>query len=620
MALAVSLFFSTMHTSPSLLFIDSEQGNSYKLQPIIELLQSLGFSTFYEPLSSVLDESITEESLKNYDALFFLICPQLLSRIDSDCALQFRSLVSSAYSLPHTLIGIALPSFAKNDEKAQSCFELCGLTDLQTEFPEEYVEACEKFISLPLEARTTSYHTSLLPPKKRNQFFANNEKPSSLFFPNKSIIRPLLHSLQPFGVYYYDAKKKNHRYVTSLSLLEGVGIDENFKLMPLFSDEKRQLFALLHESLFELAKQYEKQEAKTVVPCRPPLPNYVENLCNSKVGGEKTKTGWFDLELFSDDKQGEKQKELIDAVLEARLDYLWLSIAPNMYYSPCALKQDKKEEFLKTLARFTALLRQQSEHSKNPIPHLLIGFEIANNLYGENLPLNCARDIYGLVYDDVPNPLDEQFWKNEIELSLKNFMNDYQDASISNGIPMSGVVLDLEMYCRKPSSTGSFLSTMVDSSLSENSYKTYFDKAQQRAEKIGNNIKKTVQKIIPNAFIGCYAPSLSSSWFYLNFYKGLSSYKNPLVLYTFNTISVPHKQWLAAQGVPTKHASVLMLSKFEKPDDLKIIGQVVDGHNGVWFNRFSRIIDDYEKEAWFALEQTPLSLRNRKVFILTIAK
>src|SRR3989304_4591839 len=74
------------------------------------------------------------------------------------------------------------------------------------------------------------------------------------------------------------------------------------------------------------------------------------------------------------------------------------------------------------------------------------------------MPKHFAVDLYHNSYRDLPSPINPTFWRQEVMKPLEVFVKHWNEKTIGNGIPLSGVVLDLEMYCRKK--TGTFLTTM----------------------------------------------------------------------------------------------------------------------------------------------------------------
>ena len=143
--------------------------------------------------------------------------------------------------------------------------------------------------------------------------------------------------------------------------------------------------------------------------------------------------------------------------------------------------------------------------------------------------------------------------------------------------------------------------------------KPYFHILEAEAKRLGNELRTFVRNKIPKAIIGCYAPNISTDWFYKGIYKGLSKPENPILLLTFNSEFYAHKDWLTSHRVQAKHASVLMLSKIRSKDDFTWVDYILQRHDGIWFNRFSRMAEPYHKD-WSTLEQTSLTMDDRNKF------
>ena len=56
-----------------------------------------------------------------------------------------------------------------------------------------------------------------------------------------------------------------------------------------------------------------------------------------------------------------------------------------------------------------------------------------------------------------------------------------------------------------------------------------------------------------------------------------------------------------------------MLSKLQHKKDFSWLDSVLDHHQGVWINRFSRLAEPLHED-WSSLEQTPLPLQQRLEF------
>ncbi|HLB41144.1 MAG TPA: hypothetical protein VJJ83_05115, partial [Candidatus Babeliales bacterium] len=142
-------------------------------------------------------------------------------------------------------------------------------------------------------------------------------------------------------------------------------------------------------------------------------------------------------------ERSEQQQQLIQYLLSAKLDRLWLSLSPHMYLSPRARYAPQKIEFYQTLNSFYHQLTATAAQQQLPVPALYLGFEIANNLYPPHLPVPCAVDLFGHQYPDLPAPLDAEFWCTELLEPLQAVCQAVPE------IPWAGIVLDLEMYLRQ---------------------------------------------------------------------------------------------------------------------------------------------------------------------------
>jgi hypothetical protein len=368
------------------------------------------------------------------------------------------------------------------------------------------------------------------------------------------------------------------------------------------------------------------------------------------------KTAWMELNIFAPQDQTStttqqaappknqltvtgKQKELINYIINSKLDTLWISICPNCYYSPIASQKHNEKKMLDSISNFTAQLKGVSQKKNITLPKILIGFEITNNLCNGSVPNSVpkifAQDVYGNSYQDVPDPLNDDFWQNEVETPFAKFVEQWNKPEIGNGIAISGIMVDLEMYGRK---SGIFLTTMgiTQSNLSEffneqqvkpgpmtlsgsinylmnnKLSQKYFEFLEGKAKKLGTRLKDSFDKQVPGCAIALYMPNLLASWFYKGLYQGLNKPAQPLYLFSFNAEFNYHKNWFTQNNINAHHSSVLLLSKISNTESFKLTKDVLDRHNGVWLNRFSRLIEPRSND-WTAVEKPtfPESMRQK---------
>jgi len=543
--------------------------------------------------------------------------------------------------------------------------------------------ALNMFLTSPLEIRPLDYHTTLNMPHAGVSFY-NDEierllQASHIFLsilPVKQDCSPVVKATLPYGLYWFNPVRNNHVFVTTTTLASFSGISESFHVCPTSFDVRREMHTMMQQMLWELKILVRNKDLlpshdifrKNIVlgQC-PTLPESIASIGDNKtpVDQENTsgikKIAWLELPVFDDleydlsktteteivqdkRKRAQKQDLLVDYILKSGLDTLWISLTPNIFYSPIARcgskvagkKSAQEIQFLAGLSRFTQKLRAQSVKLGIPVPKIMVGFELATNLYAPNLPQLYAIDLYGNTYPDLPAPLDRSFWNNEIKLSLDLFLREWAHDDISHGLKISGVVFDFEMYCRKR--TGTFSTTMgfdnysfqkflgqkfLNQKLTSQKFvnpgtvsihdrvaflmgnklgQAYFRFLENEAENIGKDMGQFFAQKIPGCIVMCYMPNVLINWVYKGLCKGLNTHASPLHLLTFNAEFRMHEHWFKKNKITANHASVLLLSKVQAPEDFMWVDQTLDNHHGIWLNRFSRFVEDKARD-WTAVEQ-----------------
>ncbi|MCK4499122.1 hypothetical protein KAU11_01340 [Candidatus Babeliales bacterium] len=637
---------------------DTAHNESYHYDHIAQLANASNMEIDYYPLHRVLDTPQHEIPFQKYDCSFFVLCPEMLKGMQtSPAAKKVLALIKQVAHMPNKLTGLLFPSMnlgSNNPMAALSpLFSQLGIKQdpnnpRSLQHHTQLSNLTNRFLQLPPESRPRGFHTSLNLPRQGRPFNATqtitgNLTPLALLPIKKDGYQLEVKSLFPFGLYWFNPTQNNHLFISNNNLLTFSGISENFQLCPMDFPLRKKMLEALQQMLWELNSIFDKEQQEAGINTKQvlasqkiELPAALKTLgTRQNQSNQKTnKIAWMELMAFEsqEPKKVAEQKILIKMLAASGLDSLWISINPNMYYSPIAKLSGNKKVLLNALASFTEQLQEEVAKQKAKPPAILISFEIANNLYNPNLPKPHAQDLYGNSYPDVPAPLDKEFWKNEVMMPLEQFLVDWKKPGIANGIKISGVILDLEMYCRK--TTGSFLQSMgfeketisqflsppLASLLSSHSFTNYlidnrlaskyFAFLEKKAKLLGQDMKNFFNQQLPGGIIGCYAPNISIDWFYKGFYKGLSSPQEPLHLFTFNTEFDSHKKWLAENDIQANHSGVLMLSKLRTEQDFGWTKKIAKHHSGVWLNRFSRIAEIYHKD-WSTLEQTPLSFQKR---------
>ncbi len=531
-----------------------------------------------------------------------------------------------------------------------------------------FLDLVSTFLAKPLETRPLGYHTTLNLPAPGVQPFNVDDKNRELFkagtplflLPLQTEASQAMHALLPYGVYWFNQSRGNHVFITNSSVLTFAGISENFHICPMHKGLRYEMVLLLERMVFELTT-IAQQSAKhafittndvlhTVARVKQtPTPATILHSTWDAAMLERSpsihkKTAWMEIVIFDqpsaqdrinnpniDQERAARQDKLIEYCYTSGLDSLWISFNPHIYYSPIGrLKAPEKvQAFEQALALFTKKLADGARTYQRPTPAVLVGFEIANNLYEPHLPKHYAIDLYENSYKDLPAPLDADFWNTEVIEPLKKFTAEWKRPEISHGIRLSGVVLDLEMYCRKQS--GSFFTTMGCDGLTFNKFlkyqgaherdvavhdralwllnhkkgAAYFTFLEQQARTLGQTLRTAFVHETGSPTIMCYMPHIQISWFYKGLCQGLSTPAHPLYLLTFNSNFLDHEGWFERAKIPVYHQTVLMLSKLRTQDDFALVDYMLDYHHGLWLNRFSRFAEPKARD-WTSIEQPGL--------------
>ncbi|MFC1894576.1 hypothetical protein ACFLYH_01355, partial [Candidatus Dependentiae bacterium] len=623
----ICTFITANANQIKLAIFDTTHNEKYRYNQFIKICESLDYNVEYKSIAQIMDNKI---NLIKYDGILFIIDIEFLkSMAKSLVANKILNLIKTFSNEKNKLIGIALPTISGSIPNKtrlfmpifkriglninSKSFEILNIPDNKNDNSlylkkinknlEEFFLATNNFLDIPIESRGFLYHTTLKLPRKFNfQSYASKYNSNFCVLPIKHRLPIYLTPTLPYGIYFFNPIRKNHIFITSSSLLTGLGISENFHYCPTNFDLRKKILDLIQEMMWELKILVSEKNPKQINISKinknnkPILPNLLQVKTQKEKPSKTIKIAWMEIYPFEkDDQESQKQQDLlVECILKSGSNlYLWITLNPHMYYSPIAKTPQKKQLFWKSLSLFTKKLKEKSQKLKIDAPKILIGYEITNNIYNPNLPQNFSIDMYETEYPDIPNPLDNNFWENEIKKPLIPFLEEWQKPHINNGIKIAGIVLDLEMYCR--TTTGTFLDTMGFDQQNFNKYcqlnslksspknksckeqlnlliknqsmQKYFEFLQNQAIILGKNLKSFFCEKIKDCKIACYAPNISTNWFYKGFYRGLSQTEKPILLLTFNTDFNSHKNWLEKNKIYAKHLSVLMLSKLKNKSD-----------------------------------------------------
>lgn len=650
---------NTIHKK-QLAFVDTTGREEWLYKTFIDIVETVGFKSTYISLDTLIDSSLSKLSFSRYDAVFFVFGSDFIEGLMRKNYLieKILNVIATVSKKPDKLIGLIMPPLRANPRfnlllPLMPLWKSMDIDVPRVPFAPSFPTSQENMrqqsldaffyaanrMFVPLEVRPISYHTTLRTPSNGVQLApVDFEKVFGALGP-KIFYLPMTHnaathgldSLLPFGLYWFNEAKKNHLFITNLSLLACVGISENFHLCPVDFKVRQGLLSLIEQMMWELfllsstKQQKNASELKEFVlkSVTPPLPKTFKDFgkpCVAQAAkNHYRKIAWMEIALFTkDDKKPEEEQAkaqdfLINSIVSAGLDALWITFNPQMYYSAIGRlsKPDQEKSFLDSVSLFTKKLKVACEQKNKKIPALLVGFEITNNVYKPNLPSRYAVDIFGNLYPDLPTPLDNSFWHNEVIKPLEIFVHKWKNPVISHDIPLAGIVLDLEMYCRQKS--GVFTATMgfdgytfdlfskhirrtqkavslqdrVLELMNKKAGKTYFDFLEKKAKMQGKELFDGCNRLIKDCYIMCYMPSILITWFYKGLCQGLTSPQRPIHLLTFNNEFGAHTQWFKKNDIPAHHGTVLLLSKVKTQEDFSWVGDILL-RGDIWFNRWSR--------------------------------
>lgn len=655
--------------SQDLVIIDTVDRDAYLYKPIIAMFTTIGYNVTYKPIDMVIDHNLPRLGLPRYKAAIFILGPEFLGAMDrSHVCVKVLQALNLFARQPGVLICLAFPSLkVPPGQNLVACcapiFNQLGVVAPQGQLAYPFGNGSTKtpavnvfsyvaniFLGASLESRPMDYHTTLNMPRPGIEFdidqmqrmLALREEPLCLL-PLRMTCSATVRRTLPYGLLWRNEARKNTVLLLPYSLVNGMGsITENFQVTPMDSTLRIEIMSMMHRMVWEahmladvkdgqhigaLATKLMQQDSP--LPSRSVLQVGLAPAQRQLDAGRKV--GWMDIDVFAPPEPDKvptdgldphkQQDDLVNHIVKAGFDMLWTTANPHMYLSPIGRHKDKQERYRAMFACLTKKLAAACQALKRPLPKLYIGFEIANNLYPPHLPKDHPIDLYEHAYADIPVPIDMSFWRSEVIKPLHILAAWWQDAQVSNGVKLGGVVLDLEMYCRKQ--TGSFTTTMGFDAFSFNRFaksrgpswqhvalrdrplllmqqglmQTYYKFLEDEAKKIGLELQREFGKAIPGGGIMCYLPHIQISWPYKGLMKGLTAHKKPLQLLTFNSEFYAHESWFRDQQLlpMVTHSSVVMFSKLRETSDFSIMSDLLARHGSIWVNRISRWV---EKSRW----------------------
>jgi hypothetical protein len=645
----VSSLAPTKHTK-KLLWCDTGIHDQSLYQTTFDMFQRAGWNIDYRTIADLLD--LSDGALLQYDGLAVNLEMEVVRAKPSSLPRKKVLDLIRRYALvPHKTTIMLFPTLGSREVevalRVEPFFSALGLSSFGAAAlssdaqPESRASArlLVKFLSLPLEMRAFRYDTTLKVARQKGPSLSKQLEAFehykggvfSEFLPLTS--KPVdekLHPLRPLGI-YLKSPHNGHQVVCGFSSTTTLfDCHESFQIVPadmtLQAQLKDTVYTFWRQILF-LAGSGGSHDKKTI---RDQLKDFKEIEYVSKQNErplmkKKRKVAWMEV-LLDAQRQEEKQRRLVEDIYQAGLTDLWISFSPQMYYSKHAKNPKQRNDFESSAAYFVKLLAEYAREHDKVVPRILVGFELANNLYEPHLPKPAALDLYETPYQDVPSPFSRNFWQNELIDPLKTFVGFWETIKQEHGVGLSGVVLDLELYCRK--TTGLFLSTMglcqeVRSGFTQEaerfclgdapsfiqklsmhkSTNEYIRFLGDKSDELASWMAKEIKLAMGSTLIGCYAPFAQQDYFYRALYKNFAREHGNILLFTFNSQSHSVRELFSQLAIDGEHIGVVMLSKLQDGTSARVVDEAMRHHDGLWLNRFSRMVDEQDPDAWFYIEQ-----------------
>lgn len=664
----VALLFVTLSgmshlCGASLLIVSTGNNPEHMYEPIVSMAHNAGFTTRFTQGYNMQSHDL------NADCMILFLDAQFLSAAGENQPMPtaILKLVEHYQAQPRTVLCIALEHGTPADSPALlMVLKRLGALDAARAGQNDYVL---KYAQLALKHdafKSTDHHTSLLTKhysEKRTQAaqeLVMPPLPTYLahhgFRIMPQTVVPKDQARFPTGLLIPNSTHNNWVVLTKANMILFSGVYNNFFYAPLTPAEQHKHLHAVQDLLVSLHSVATTQEPPLHID-QQPLPKTLTDShiheIKRKIRAQRARhrdnkyawietegirAGWMDVEAYHG-----TEKEAAKAIADANLNLLWFTFNPELHLSTIARftvmpdTQDTattyREDYLVKIERFTKALADHYKQIDTPLPHLFAGLDVTSN-YSHTPPPEIAANMFGRSFDKIPCHLDyETFWKPEVVEVFKRFVELWR-TRIGNGVPISGLFLDLEMYQAQDQS-GDYDSVMGFSKLPWTIYCShnaslhlsdattpleratllyhkglltdYFNVLMRHAYSIGQRLTRDIRAIVPNAMMATYAMTLPYQWFYRGFLAGLSTSADPIILCTFSNDYYAQYKQLVADTLYSYHATVILLSKLRQHTDLDLIHHLKPYHDGIWYNRFSRLMQKYDSTEWWHTEATPLA-------------
>lgn len=621
-----------------LLILDTSGTTAANYCQLSELATSVGFITTFANLYA------PPGTLTSYDAVFLFLdnffLQNTLSKNNNPLIERIMSLVKNYIKKENGLLALLFPGQIPQNKNTTNA--LCSFFEIAEISPTicATIQDLSPCIFSTDTERSSTYTTALYPRRNALNITPKTKRCNLSLLPKMKhppITLPIgnpesyLSSIVPLGIYI---QPKDHcaLFLGPDSSFNGAELEENIFFSPATLNDREKFLKTVHETLWQIhhITIHDTLPQKSSINTLPPTVMPIMQLNNKKqkkidykhsllkkFSNQSILCGWMEIEPFKDNWQ-----KAVTSIKESGLNLLWFSLNPEWYLSKQATRT--KEEFTIVEEGITEFTHELTNQFSENYPAIFVGFDLTNNFRTVKLE-HSVQDVYGKNYTKIPSIFDqENFWQQEFILPLKNFVERWK--KLSQKVDIAGIFIDFEMY-HAPEQTGLYTNLMDFSDLAWNVYakkkdtstittyntvekrvkflfknnlfEDYFTTLEEAAKELGIMIKKEIKNNLPEALIGVYLPSLRDCWVYRGICAGLSSEEEPIILATFNTNYYGHTKWAIKHNIYALHLPVMMLSHIQTPQTQT---ELITFHDGVWFNRFSRLFEPCRKSDWYRLE------------------
>ena len=143
--------------------------------------------------------------------------------------------------------------------------------------------------------------------------------------------------------------------------------------------------------------------------------------------------------------------------------------------------------------------------------------------------------------------------------------------------------------------------------MEEGLLEAYFEILSEKAEEIGQGLRRAIHDINPKLIIGFYLLNIERSWFYRAFLRGVSTPQRPVIFLSFNMESHRNLRLLERDGIYVYHASAALMGKFPLSAYGKVLNDAMVNGDGYWLNRVTSLVTE-GTSGHFSLMESPFEL------------